>query len=530
MKLFIEQNFYRAGFDLKAVTPADWKPSPPLIDAIWDEALKAWIKELNLKWILLIKEFDHNLICKECATSAFPLGNPFVVPGGRFREFYYWDTYWIVKGLLACGMHQTVKGIIENFIEMINQFGFIPNCSRVYCLNRSQPPVFAGIVMAYWQKTADIKLLERVFPALEKEYDFWMTYRAIEIPFQIPTTKKFILNIYKASSYAPRPESYREDKRNAKKFPTSHQQQTFYDNMASVAESGWDFSTRWFFGKELVSSDILRIVPVDLNSFMLKNEEILGLLAKELKQPEKASVYQANAHKRTQAMNSLFWNSQTASWNDWDMQTKAKRPDFYISNLLPLFDNGMKSEMAEEIFSKHKKHLFSYLAGIPISSPQKAFSNQQWDYPNAWAPYEWFLFTWLADQPTLQKEALFIAQRWLNTCYCGYLRTGGYLFEKYNSKELGQPGIGGEYVVQEGFGWTNGVVLEVVRKYPKLLQLEPSLNSVCANGMNSGYLMQGKMDIVRIYWAFGVLCWLLIVSGACAVFYRCFAAKWANGQ
>ena len=229
-------------------------------------------------------------------------------------------------------------------------------------------------------------------------------------------------------------------------------------------------------------------------------------------------------------MNSLFWNSQTASWNDWYMQTKAKRPEFYISNLLPLFDNGMKSEMAEEIFSKHKKHLFSYLAGIPISSPQKAFSNQQWDYPNAWAPYEWFLFTWLADQPTLQKEALFIAQRWLNTCYCGYLRTGGYLFEKYNSKELGQPGIGGEYVVQEGFGWTNGVVLEVVRKYPKLLQLEPSLNSVCANGMNSVYLMQGKMDIVRIYWAFGVLCWLLIVSGACAVFYRCFAAKWANGQ
>ena len=207
MKLFIEQNFYPAGFDLKAVTPADWKPSPPLIDAIGDEALKAWIKELNLKWILLIKEFDHNLICKEFATSAFPLGNPFVVPGGRFREFYYWDTYWIVKRLLACGMHQTVKGIIENFIEMINQFGFIPNCSRVYCLNRSQPPVFARIVMAYWQKTADIKLLERVFPALEQEYDFWMTYRAIEIPFQTPTTKKFILNIYKASSYAPRPES-----------------------------------------------------------------------------------------------------------------------------------------------------------------------------------------------------------------------------------------------------------------------------------------------------------------------------------
>ena len=35
--------------------------------------------------------------------TLLPVQNPFIVPGGRFREYYYWDTFWIIEGKYAHG-------------------------------------------------------------------------------------------------------------------------------------------------------------------------------------------------------------------------------------------------------------------------------------------------------------------------------------------------------------------------------------------------------------------------------------------
>lgn len=80
------------------------------------------------------------------------------MPGGRFQESYYWDTYWIVIGLITCDLLDTAEGLIENFIMSIEKYGFIPNGCREYYLNRSQPPFFALMVSSLVQAFRDKKL------------------------------------------------------------------------------------------------------------------------------------------------------------------------------------------------------------------------------------------------------------------------------------------------------------------------------------------------------------------------------------
>ena len=36
--------------------------------------------------------------------TLLPLRHPFFIPGQRFRELYYWDSYWVVRGLLVSNM------------------------------------------------------------------------------------------------------------------------------------------------------------------------------------------------------------------------------------------------------------------------------------------------------------------------------------------------------------------------------------------------------------------------------------------
>ena len=479
---FLADNFYPEGTELASIDPSDWTPNPAIVSQISDSQLQQWIIQLNAKWKLLTKTYDKNLICPECVSSSIQLPHPFVIPGGRFREFYYWDTFWIVEGLLACGMHQTVKGIIGNFIQLIKLFGFIPNCSRIYCTNRTQPPMFPRIVQAYFKETNDLDYLKEIIPYLDKEYEFWMTHRSIVMNLASENTTDgsipYLLNIYKASSYKPRPESYWEDFTNAHKHSSTNRQRYYYDNVASIAESGWDFSSRWYFDKSIISSDILRIIPVDLNSYMLKNEEILSELHRKIGS-SKSKEYLDSWNARKEAINKVFWNQAASTWYDFDLELMKKRESFFISNLLPLLDNNLQNEHATEIIGKHHNLLFDHLAGIPVSTPTNSLSEQQWDYPNAWAPYEYFLVTWL-DANNRTSEAIQVSQRWLNSTFCGFTKTAGYLFEKYNAEQLGQPGVGGEYTVQEGFGWTNGVIFVMVRMFLKDLAIPSTLANTCA--------------------------------------------------
>ena len=74
--------------------------------------------------------------------SRLALHYPYVVPGGRFRELYYWDSYFTLLGLVRDGRRDLAQGIVDNFADLITRYGHVPNGTRTYYLSRSQPPVF----------------------------------------------------------------------------------------------------------------------------------------------------------------------------------------------------------------------------------------------------------------------------------------------------------------------------------------------------------------------------------------------------
>jgi alpha,alpha-trehalase len=182
LSLFVEENFFEVGYDLVKVEPKDWHESAPFLSHVTDDRLVNFGRFLNCKWRSLLRSFDGSKVSgRRGATTALCTKNSFIVPGGRFIEYYYWDTFWIVEGLLSSGMVHTTRGIIENFLDIVKTHGFVPNGSRVYYLNRSQPPLLTQMVDAYFKHTNDIKFLADAIDQLDTEYDYWMKKKAIKI-------------------------------------------------------------------------------------------------------------------------------------------------------------------------------------------------------------------------------------------------------------------------------------------------------------------------------------------------------------
>lgn len=121
---------------------------------------------INKLWDVLKRPADEQV------SGTLTLPNPYIVPGGRFREIYYWDSYFTMLGLQEDGEIETIRNMVDNFAWLIENYGFIPNGNRTYYLSRSQPPFFAK-----WYSFAEIEGEEvyiKYLPALQKEYDFWM--------------------------------------------------------------------------------------------------------------------------------------------------------------------------------------------------------------------------------------------------------------------------------------------------------------------------------------------------------------------
>lgn len=210
-------------------------------------------------------------------TSLLPLPNPYVVPGGRFREVYYWDSYFTMLGLQTSNREDLIEHIIDNFAYLLDTIGFIPNGNRTYYLGRSQPPFFAAMVGILAEMKGD-EIYTKYLPQLRKEYDFWMaddnrnSDTTIWAYRRVVHFNNIILNRYCDDKDTPRPESYREDVETAAK--SGRPKAEMYRHLRSGAESGWDFSSRWFKdGKNITTIHTTEIIPVDLNALLYNLEK-----------------------------------------------------------------------------------------------------------------------------------------------------------------------------------------------------------------------------------------------------------------
>lgn len=465
---FVKDNFLPAGDDLEEWSPPDWRENPEFIDRIKDDNLRDFASKLNELWKKLGRKISDEARQNPARSSLILVKNPFIVPGGRFREYYYWDSYWVVDGLLVCGMKDTVKGMIDNFMQLVKTYGFVPNGGRIYYTNRSQPPFLIPIVALYLNNTGDEDYVKSILDDLEKEYTFWRENRNVEVEV---SSGKYNLSIYAANMDTPRPESYYEDFHTAQAIPESARP-TLYQDIASAAESGWDFSTRWFnrTGSQqgsLRSTRTRQIIPTDLNSLLYLNEKLLEKFFRLVGNTAKADQYEGFSKARLAAIEAVLWDNKTGLWLDYDRQFKKKRHYFYAASVVPLWAGVHRGNLARERFvlqALKRLKVLDYPGGFPTSL---STSGQQWDFPNAWPPLQHMLIEGLAlsSSKELQEEAFKFAQKWITTNYKAWKSTG-HMFEKFNVSVHGAPGGGGEYKIQIGFGWTNGVVLDMLRRYP----------------------------------------------------------------
>eukprot|EP00026_Physarum_polycephalum_P006227 Phypoly_transcript_06269.p1 GENE.Phypoly_transcript_06269~~Phypoly_transcript_06269.p1 ORF type:complete len:584 (+),score=67.80 Phypoly_transcript_06269:239-1753(+) len=472
LKAFVEEYFYPAGSDLVDVNPTDWVPNPTFIDEFNNSHIKEFGRGIHEKWKTLVREWN-NSFCDGCF-SHLPVDRPFVIAGSRFREFYYWDTYWTMQGLLVSGMLNTTKGVLLNFLELVKELGFLPNGGRIYYLNRSQPPMLTQMVDRYFAVTADIEFLEQALPILNMEYEYWMTNTSVE------PQPGYILNRYYVINDAPRPESYFEDVTLAATLPAD-QAPGLYQQLSTGAETGWDFSSRWMSNEPYLASLITtEIIPLDLNSILYKNEIVLAGFYKILKQPDMQLLYEQRSQKRLAAIQDLLWNDATGFWNDRYLNGTFDTR-YYGSIWYPFWAGAFGDLTSEDIsyMIQNLSEVLSYPGGVPVSTLQ---TGQQWDFPNGWAPLQYLAIEGLNTiantqglDPSLRSQCAEIAQqivsRWLTSNYCAWNVTG-LMYEKYDVTTRGIPGGGGEYTVQSGFGWTNGVALHFLQLYGNTFTLE----------------------------------------------------------
>jgi alpha,alpha-trehalase len=405
-------------------------------------------------------------------SSLLPLPRPYIVPGGRFRELYYWDSYFTMLGLAESGRPDLLEDMVQNFAFLIDAYGHIPNGTRSYYLTRSQPPFFFAMVglLAPGDPAA---AYARFLPQLETEYEFWMegadgVAAGAARRRVVRLDDGSILNRYWDDSDAPRDESYAEDVALARSTPRPPQ--TTWREIRAAAESGWDFSSRWFAdARTLGSIDTTEIVPVDLNALMFGLENAIRAGCERSGDRDCAADFARRAEARRAAVDRTLWDSSRGVYLDYRWTQKQRIDRISAATLYPLFTAAASEAQAASVAVATGRDLLKP-GGIVATAVD---TGEQWDAPNGWAPLQWIAVSGLKSFGR-DRLAETIACRFMVNVARVYRETGK-LVEKYDVIATSRPGGGGEYPTQDGFGWTNGVMLKLMALYPADADL-PSLD------------------------------------------------------
>jgi alpha,alpha-trehalase len=414
-------------------------------------------EHIDALWPALTRAADQ----ADPRSSLIPLPNAYVVPGGRFREIYYWDSYFTMYGLVASGRTDLMTSMLDNFVHLITTVGHIPNGNRTYFLSRSQPPYFGAMIALYLATTGGVRAVPYL-EALEAEHAFWMDGAAGLAPGEahrrvVRLRGGAVLNRYWDDRPEPRPESYREDFELAQDVPAARREALFR-NLRAAAESGWDFSSRWMRDPgDLRTLETTELVPIDLNAALDRTERTIAALRTVRARSGDAAVaaeFVRRADDRRRALLAAAFDPAEGYFFDVRWRTGERVTDRpTLAAAAPLYFGLATPAQGRAVAARLER---DFLAPGGFVTTQ-IVSGQQWDAPNGWPPLQWLAIAGVAHygRADLAREA---RTRWLALNRRIYAATGK-MTEKYDVVDLSKPAGGGEYPTQDGFGWTNGVAL-----------------------------------------------------------------------
>ncbi|KAG9308857.1 glycoside hydrolase family 37 protein [Chiua virens] len=576
---FEDVDFLGEGLELEGAELPGFNAEPPFLNNITDPLVKAFAQTVNGYWPILARQVNQSALCSiypdgECESTFIPLNHSFIIPGGRFREQYYWDSFWIIQGLLKSGLNDTVNSTLQDFMDEIRDFGFIPNGGRTYYLDRSQPPLFVHMLYDYVTVTGDTSILERGLPSAETELAWWASNRTLQV------TSPYTRQTYSMAHYATVHDPTLPPMTDTEAY-------ALYGEFASGAETGWDFSSRFEANPQLNNLGLRTLnvrnnIPTRLIPFW---PELYGTS----NATAAANHLQIAADFRAGILD-LMWDASKLAFYDFNITSNSRNSIFTAATFYPVWNDIIPDEVLAS-----QENAFGYFAAVnmvmnryngtfPVTFVD--WTGQQWDAPNAWPPHQYIIIKALEALPanlttnglptpgsgqstynlipagqlnfteaqlpgqpyhdeqsvnmtstgpgsdvntlngtvvnggnatsgedwaaTLIRE---MANRYVTSTLCSWHATGGSIpgllpqlppaqlnltgsinntgnmYEKFSNLNVDSSGFGGEYTVQTGFGWTNGVLLWATATYGQLLATPqcPSLAPlVAAESSTSG--------------------------------------------
>ena len=374
-----------------------------------------------------IEKYWKNITCYYPHDEFKHLGLPhkFVSPNdGIYKnDQFYWDTYFIIIGLVKCGRTELAKGMIDNFIFLQKRFNIIPMRNKFYNLGSSQIPFLTSMAKEVFQNTSDMRWLKTVMHAAEKELTtYWMNKSLTEVHL-----------VYKGlSRYCDH----------------------FITHLAAEHESGWDMTSRFH-------NHCLDYLPIDLNSALYKYETDLAEFYKNTQSPKKYKYYILESEKRRRTMNKLMWNFDKGFYFDYDYKHKRQSGFYSIAGFYPLWAKLATHIQAKKMVENLKQ--LEYAGGL-ANTQSNGLSDEykQHDYPNGWPHQQWIVIKGLMNYG-FQQDAERIAKKFIDLNKKIFLRTGKF-WEKYDVVKC-DIGKSERYPTQSGFGWTNAVFVRLLDKF-----------------------------------------------------------------
>jgi alpha,alpha-trehalase len=392
-------------------------------------------RHIDALWTLLTR--DQPTVAPY--SSALPLPRPYVVPGGRFHELYYWDSYFTMLGLAESGRRDLIEDMARNFAYLIDAYGHAPNGTRTYYLSRSQPPFFFAM-LGLLDPADPAAAFARYLKELKAEYAYWMEGASALEPGQahahaVALEDGSILNRYWDASDKPRDEAFSEDVELA--AATSRPPGQLYRDIRAGAESGWDFSSRWLAdSRTFATIDTTEIIPVDLNAIMFGLENAIRAGCERTGDHECADEFAKRAAARRAAIDRYLWDSSRGVYLDYRWTKRQAIDHVTAATLYPLFTRAASEAEAASVAKAVEAELLKPGGIVAMTLT----TGRQWDAPNGWAPLQWIAVEGLTayGRKTLAET---IACRWMVNVSRVY-RSTGKLVEKYDVIEPDRPGGG----------------------------------------------------------------------------------------
>lgn len=364
------------------------------------------------------------------------LPKPFLVPsyaeGHEFDydELFYWDSYFMIQGLLDPDHKDLVMGVLENLVYMYNRFKIIPNGSRLYYISRSQPPLLTSFIWDVYEAYGlDEKWLGRMLAVAEQEYQtVWMGKRK-------PNARQVYRGLSRYYDF-----NYLHD--------------------IAETESGWDMTPRF-------NRRCLDYLPVDLNALLYKYEMDFARYYRLVGDKRTAAKWEVAAKHRRTNMEDLMWNNLKGLYYDYNYVREKRGTVSSLAAFFPMWAGMVDDTKALQLVKALKR--FENRGGLATTDVQTLSQfvpgnmPTQWAYPNGWAPLHYIVVKGL-QRYGYHDDARRIAMKWLRTNLAWYKKHHLFL-EKYNVVQPEKPPLKGVYPSQTGFGWTNAVFERLCREY-----------------------------------------------------------------